>query len=60
MTGKDFLVVILMVIVFYVVTFFMWTHYKDIAQMFFAGLLICAMGLFAYGSWHVLGCGTRS
>lgn len=60
MTGKDFLVVILMVIVFYVVTFFMWIHYKDIAQMFFGGLLICAMCLFAYSSWHVLGCGKRS
>lgn len=60
MTGKDFLVVILMVIVFYVVTFFMWTHYKEIARMFFMGLFAVGMCLFAYGSWHVLGCGKRN
>lgn len=60
MTTKDFLIVILMVVGFYAVTYFMFTHYKEIAMWFFAGLFMLGMSVFAYGSWHVLGCSNNS
>lgn len=54
MNGKDWLIVWFSVIAFYVVTFYLWTHHRAIAQGFFFSLFVLGMGVFAWGSWLVL------
>ena len=51
MKNKDFIIAILLVIGFYVGTFYMWVNHKHIAQMFFFGLFILAFGTLAVCSF---------
>ena len=54
MTNKDCLIVLLIVVGFFAVTFYLWVNHIQIARMLFAGLGCLGMGLFAFGLWHGL------